>query len=733
MIKNQKIMMGVLIVIFNISGAGAEKVSVSAGKAMEWQSLTDSTGLSSNFIHCIGINAEIKYIGTDKGLNLFNHQSRKVTVFTQKDGLPDDRILSLLCDDRQTLIGTERGLALLKNDKLEIIDAGGVLQNLKIKTMLKKDPDIFLGTNKGLFQYCPGTRSLTSLDALQGRNISGIRSNAQELLINLSNGKIVSYDLGTAGVEKIKCEYNPLEHKIKAIGGSGDYYWLATDGSGLLGYHKMTKAWNAFSQEWGVDKFLSVLAEDGKIIWFGTFYGLFGYNYLEKEWFSVKHKIFAEYDVSALAVDGEYLWVGTAGGGVIYSRKQNPYIRTFLPERYFMGEKALIKGIVRGKGELMTKIEYCNTVYPDIWLTRHAGITNRGHQFQAGIDFAMLPDALYQFRITVWDVDQNFNQELFTLVKQTASLELSVNLNILRTGRNMIEGEYENQTIEKIILKPGGEEAVLNRNTRTFSGEVNLKLEDDEIQAEAFDFAGRSKVFAYKIKVNPPPQLNIIAQETSFNPGLEEVNFTIKHKFIWEVDYWELGIVSEDDVLVRKYTAAGDLPEGLTWDGQDETGEMMEGGRLWYYSLKVKEKDGYEIMTPRQAVRSILMVERQKKGLVVKLSNNILFDLGKAEIKAQYLSVFEEVYKIIKQYPGCMILIEGHTDSLAIKTYQYPSNQQLSEARALNVAQHLIRTFALEEKRITPIGYGASRSLASNATEKGRSKNRRVEIVVLEK
>ncbi len=733
MMKKQNILIGVFLFILNIPGAGAEQVSLSAGQAMEWQSLAGGAGVSSNFIYCIAVDEEKVCIGTDKGLNIYNKQSGKVTVFTRQDGLPHERILSLLCDDQQTWIGTERGLALLRHDKLEIIDTGGVLKDLKIKTIIKKTPGIFLGTNKGLFQYCYRTRSVTSLAAMKGRDISGLRSNEQELLINLENGRIAKYNLDTAKVEKIKPEHNPLGHKVMAIGSSGDYYWFATDGSGLLGYHKIKKEWSTLARKRGVDRFLSVLAEDGKIIWFGTFYGLFGYDYLEKEWFSVKNEIFMQYDISALAVDGEYLWVGTVGGGVIYSKKKRPYIRAFLPERYFMAEKVLIHGIVRGKGELTTKIEYCNEVYPDIWLTQHALITNSGGRFQAGIDFTKLPDDLYQFKITVWDADRNLNQELFTLVKQTAPLELSVNLNILRTGRNIIEGEYENSTIEKIILQPGEKEAVLNKNQRTFSGEVNLLLEDDLIKAEAVDISGRSKIFAYKIKVNPLPQLSIIARETVFNPGFDEVGFAIKHKFIWEVDYWELEILSEEEVLVRKYTASHDLPANLTWDGRDESGETVEGGRLWYYALKVKEKDGYEITTPRQAVRSNLLVEKQKKGLVIKLSNNFLFDLGKAEIKEQYLQLFQEVSEIIKKYPGSMILIEGHTDSIPIKTYKYPSNQQLSEARALNVAQYLIRTFALDEKRITPIGYGASRPLASNKTKKGRSKNRRVEIVILEK
>lgn len=733
MIKLQFLIIGMVVFILNIPGVFAETVALSAKQAIKWQMLDRAAGLSGNFINCICINEEQVYIGTDKGLNIFNKKSRQLTVISRTDGLPHERILSLMCDSAGIWIGTERGLVLWQQNKLKNIYAGKILNNLKINTIYKNGNNIFVGTNKGLF-YCPlGAKTLTLAAAMKGRNISGISGDGKKLLINFINQEPGFYNPDTGQAEKIKMEFNPLGHKVKAIGSSCDYYWFATDGGGLLGYHKIKKEWQILSHDRGVDKFLSVLTEDGKYIWFGTFYGLFCFNCLEKKWFYLKHRIFTEYDISAITVYDEYIWVGTAGGGVVYGEKNTPYIRTFLLERYFMDEKVLIKGIVRGKGELRTEIEYCNTVYPDIWLTRNVDIINRDGEFQAAIDFNKLPDNIYQFKITVWDADQNFNQEMFTLVKQNAPLELSVNLNVLRAGRNIIEGKYENQTIEKIILHPGKIPATLDRIGRTFSGEINLSLEDEQIQAEAFDISGRSRLFSYKIKVNPQPQLNIAAQDTVFNPGFDDVEFTINHKFIQEVDYWKLRIYSEDEALIREYTAPDDLPDGLIWDGQDQFGEKVEEGRLWYYSLKVMEKDGYEIITSRQTVRSNLMVERQKRGLVIKLSSSFLFDLGYAEIKPDYHYIFEEILKIVNKYPGCMLLVEGHTDSLPIKTYKYPSNQQLSEARALNVAHYLIERLSIEKKRITTLGHGSSRPRASNKTLKGREKNRRVEIVILKK
>ncbi|MCK5242817.1 OmpA family protein [bacterium] len=733
MIKRQFLIIGMVVFILNIPGAFAEPVALSAKQAIKWQTLDRAAGLSGNFINCICVNEEQVYIGTDKGLNIFNKKSRKLTVISQEHGLPHERILSLMCDGTKIWIGTERGLVLWEQNTLKNIPAGEILNNLKINIIYKNDNNIFLGTNKGLFCFRPGPGSLTSPAALKGRNISGISGNGKELLINFFNQEPEFYNLTTDKTEKIKMESNSLGHKVRAIGSSCDYFWFATDGGGLLGYNKTKKEWQALSQDRGVDKFLSVLAEDGKYIWLGTFYGLFCFNYLEKKWFYLKHGLFTEYDISAITVYDEYIWVGTAGGGVVYGEKSTPYIRTFLLERYFMDEKALIKGIVRGKGTLRTKIEYCNTVYPDIWLTRNANISNHGDEFQAIIDFNNLPDNVYQFKITVWDAEQNFNQEMVTLVKQNAPLALGVNLNVLRAGRNIIKGDYENQTIEKIILYPGRISGTLDRMARTFSGEINLSLEDEQIQVEAFDLSGRSKLFSYKIKVNPEPQLNIAAQKSVFNPGFDVVNFAISQKFIQEMDYWKFQIYSEDEILIREFTASSDLPDSLTWDGQDQLGETVEGGKLWHYSLKVREKDGYEITTPQQALRSNLMLEKQKRGLVIQISSSFLFDSGQAEIKSEYHYLFKDILKIINQYPGCMLLVEGHTDNTPIKTYQYPSNQQLSEARALNVSNYLIKQLSIEKKRTTTLGYGSSRPRASNKTDKGRKKNRRVEIVILKK
>ena len=118
-------------------------------------------------------------------------------------------------------------------------------------------------------------------------------------------------------------------------------------------------------------------------------------------------------------------------------------------------------------------------------------------------------------------------------------------------------------------------------------------------------------------------------------------------------------------------------------------------------------------------------------GLVIILSDNILFDSGKAQIKAGAKPVLDKVAQVIKtQVPDKNIGISGHTDNVPIKYSGWESNWELSSARATNVLHYLLE-MGVSPDRLSAIGYGEHRPIASNGTSAGRAKNRRVEIVIL--
>ena len=77
------------------------------------------------------------------------------------------------------------------------------------------------------------------------------------------------------------------------------------------------------------------------------------------------------------------------------------------------------------------------------------------------------------------------------------------------------------------------------------------------------------------------------------------------------------------------------------------------------------------------------------------------------------------------------ILIEGHTDSMPIRNEKFPSNWELSTARATNIIKYLTETHKFSPNRLSAVGYGEYMPIAENTSPQGRAKNRRVDIIVL--
>jgi len=128
---------------------------------------------------------------------------------------------------------------------------------------------------------------------------------------------------------------------------------------------------------------------------------------------------------------------------------------------------------------------------------------------------------------------------------------------------------------------------------------------------------------------------------------------------------------------------------------------------------------------------SISLEISDERGLVIILSDDVLFDSGKAEVKDAADPVLDKVTQIIKKkVPDKNIGVSGHTDNVPITHSQWKSNWELSTSRATNVLHSLVERGVLPGK-LSATGYGKHRPRASNKTEEDRSKNRRVEIVIL--
>lgn len=120
--------------------------------------------------------------------------------------------------------------------------------------------------------------------------------------------------------------------------------------------------------------------------------------------------------------------------------------------------------------------------------------------------------------------------------------------------------------------------------------------------------------------------------------------------------------------------------------------------------------------------------------LSVSMVDKILFPSGEAEITSDGLKILERVGNVLKNTQNKIIRVEGHTDNVPIHSHlqkQFPTNWELSTARATNVVRFLQEKVGIEAVRLQTIGMSEYHPVASNETSDGRSQNRRIEITLL--
>jgi chemotaxis protein MotB len=127
--------------------------------------------------------------------------------------------------------------------------------------------------------------------------------------------------------------------------------------------------------------------------------------------------------------------------------------------------------------------------------------------------------------------------------------------------------------------------------------------------------------------------------------------------------------------------------------------------------------------------KELVSVTQTERGIEVEMKSKMLFPSGSARMSRDALIALRAVANIVKPISNT-INVEGHTDNVPIRTVTFPSNWELSAARAASVV-HLFTRLGVDAKRLSAIGYGEHQPLADNDSEEGRQKNRRVAVVIM--
>ena len=127
------------------------------------------------------------------------------------------------------------------------------------------------------------------------------------------------------------------------------------------------------------------------------------------------------------------------------------------------------------------------------------------------------------------------------------------------------------------------------------------------------------------------------------------------------------------------------------------------------------------------------LVQKVRDLTIIEIGEAALFGSGEADLTKDGSRVIRQLTEVLDQYPGYHIRVEGHTDSVPIGAELksiFPSNWELSSARATTVVRYMIYGLEFDPMRLSAVGHGKNRPIVSNGTRDGRAKNRRIQLIV---
>ena len=324
---------------------------------------------------------------------------------------------------------------------------------------------------------------------------------------------------------------------------------------------------------------------------------------------------------------------------------------------------------------------------------------------------------------------------------------------------------FENSLLQEKLKIKSWQFDIVNAETReivySFSGEKEIpkklvwdgKNSKDRIEEGTYRYIFKAVVNKKNIKIEQKDDivLDVTAPYISFNSSLDTVllnkdknsfvnnvlfTFSIGDENKIDKSKTKIQVYSFKNKIVKEWNfdKFDEIPQSVSWDGKDGIYDLVvpagEYRVVFTVSDIVNNKISLStnITTFEQVVGKIseIVVKEEPRGLVVNLSNSILFDAREIELKKEAKDSLDEMIKLLNAYPANKVLIEGYSDSKGDKE----ENLKLSYDRAQEVYLYFIKN-GIPAERLTVVGYGQENPIASNKTAEGRAQNRRVNIIIL--
>jgi chemotaxis protein MotB len=179
--------------------------------------------------------------------------------------------------------------------------------------------------------------------------------------------------------------------------------------------------------------------------------------------------------------------------------------------------------------------------------------------------------------------------------------------------------------------------------------------------------------------------------------------------------------IQSNRLVVERLSRQIDSLEALTEEQKTALAQLEE------------QADQLEQQLKEEIEKGEIRLKRYKTKTIINIDNSLLFDSGRADLKQEVKKSLEKIAASLNKFPENPIQIEGHTDDVPINTPQFPSNWELSSARAIAVLRFFVDAAGIDPYRLSAVGFGEYQPLVANDTPENRRLNRRVDIVILPK
>ncbi len=615
--------------------------------------------------------------------------------YTTRDGLVDNAIRCITVDGKKIWFGTGYGVSCFEKNKWTTYTTKDGLSSNQVNAILIDAEIVWFGTKNGLCSFNKKKKkwsSYTTKDGLVNNCVNTLASNEKFIWIGTEGG-LSRLDKASGKFTTYTTRDGLFNERVKDIIIDGGYLVVGTVGTVINVLDLVTHKWKIYSPE-TILYANTVLTREAGTIWCGTNGGgIRAYNKKNKDWkeYTIKEGLTNNL-VQAITSDGIHIWIGTFDGVSCFDRVTGKW-----------------KNFSSGDGLVNDSVTAVAIDGEYVWFGTDEGISRYNKEVP-------------QVAICL---TQSYLPQLYSPLKIDC-------IGFTHEGIKEMIVEYSIDALSDVWIKEG-----IRVTSSKEARHLTINWDIDELPSPndiynlrltVYDRKGRhNKSTACLIIDTVQPLLTIDRIAGPVSTGMQTISGEYNKGNVEKIVIEPGNILASIDVAQRKYACLVTLKEGknpIKVTLYDRLGRKVQTDAV---IMAKGEASGVTIK-----VDKVGGAKKKEFSTRLTLQEKLLFTSGNARIRSEGIKVLEKISAFLERSPKTQIKIEGHTDNVPIgKTCLYRTNKELSNARAQRVFKHLIQKSSISVERFQVKGYGESRPIVSNSTAKGRARNRRVEIIIV--